>query len=435
MYCCTVKKETATNKYLETLENNFDEVLITKKEKYQLLTIRDKANKTNYDWIVWLQLKVAYDKTNSCMKTSDEKLEGVLKALCDWWPLLKNPNDSKPKQLSLFGDDEEFEEEEPPAPTGGEDNRWAKYYRECDRIRKANILKKYSFFEVFHDVGEWWHYDDTDFSHMLPKTQEEMKALIKEFISGEIKSKILQYNKIEKEKGCLKDIPLSDYELYQRTVRWLSFDLVPFRKYANISIDNGYHVHEYEERYFHKFHFRGGKIEGSSWDNKRYGRFDLRKDKEFISWLREFYAAPYKESLSDIEVLKKNIDVFFCSTLWHKADEYQWQERINRFENWKQFKSDLNSFLKENNIDGSNGGGSGYSVDGYDAWYNKWKKGNIKISQDKEYRAELGRQTEELEIDDYDRVVVFDISGDEIYKKAYELFYTSKTPSLFDLVA
>ena len=65
MSCCTIKEDIKTSKHLIDLRKEFDEVLIEKKEEYQLVTLRDRANKNNYDWIVWLQFKVEYQHTNS----------------------------------------------------------------------------------------------------------------------------------------------------------------------------------------------------------------------------------------------------------------------------------------------------------------------------------------------------------------------------------
>ena len=58
---------------LEGLKKHFDEVLLERTESCNLLTLRDKANRVNYDWIVWLQVKIPFKGHNSHAGESDEK--------------------------------------------------------------------------------------------------------------------------------------------------------------------------------------------------------------------------------------------------------------------------------------------------------------------------------------------------------------------------
>jgi len=443
MSCCNVKKETSSNKYLEILENNFDEVSIEKREMYQLLTLKDKARKPGYDWIIWLQLKIAYGHTNSCSHNSEKKLEGAMEGICNWLELLKDfDRKSKPKQLSLFGDENELElEKEPESPQGGADNQWAKYFRECERVRKSNLMKQYSFFELFEDTGAWWQYNDIDYSRLLPQSNEEMIEFVKEYLSGNIQSSILQGNEFEDEYSYLtRDDALSDIELYHRVLFKFDFGLIPYESKPRLMIDNGFTAHETIGGTRHRVQMRRGKLEGSSWDNREYPSYDF-KIPDFLNWVRWYFKIPYREPVSDEYVLKENIEHFIDSMLWYGREKYDWKEKINTFETWKQFKSDIHSFMQKEGIDSRNGGGSGFSLDGLDGGYDLFKKGNITIKQNLQERLEMHRSIDGLEVEERHgdkEVIVFNISGDEIYQKTFDFFNQKQKAnqiSLFDFVA
>ena len=178
---CTVKKQETFSslKELDTLNKMFDEVILEEKEKYQVLTLRDKANKLNYDYIVWLELKISNDKFNGYSHTSkQDNLKRCLEKLVLWVEILKNSeSSSKPKQLSLFGDNEEVEEQLPPMPTG--EDSWDNYNKECKKINIKNIKKKYSFFELFDP--EYFIYKGIDYRKSLP-SKEEIRELYKKAI-------------------------------------------------------------------------------------------------------------------------------------------------------------------------------------------------------------------------------------------------------------
>ena len=92
--------------------------------------------------------------------------------------------------------------------------------------------------------------------------------------------------------------------------------------------------------------------------------------------------------------------------------------------------------MKEKGVD-SNGGGSGYSIDGFSGDYSFYKKGEVKVEQNCQIREDLNRDID-LEINDYDEYIVYKLVGDEIYKKAFELFNKKEVANqvtLFDFVA
>jgi hypothetical protein len=434
--CCSVKKD-SSNEYLETLRKEFDEVKVEKLEKFQLLTLRDKANQEGYDWAVWLELKIAYADTNSCNKTSQEKLEGCLEELCNWLPNLKQATISKPKQLSLFGDEEEIVlEKEPEYPRCTQEKSLAKYYREFKRARKNNMLKKYTFFELFRDVEEWWTYYDTDFSNMLPKSDEEMIDVVKEYFSGDIKSHLLFATKPLEDRYQLltSGQALSDAELYNRILRLLCIPIAPYTQYKHVSTDLSFTEFIHEEQTGHYFLLNGSKITRVGFDNREYPTYNLR-NAAFLQWVRDFFKIPFREPFSDEYILKENIKHYFRSMLYGKFEEYNLKKSINRAKTWKDFKKDLLSFCKKNGLSISNGGGSGYSCDTLWGSYHLWNKGEIIITQKVEDRLLLGRDVDSLErkYEDSDDVVVYFLQGDEIYKKAYELFHADEIKSLLRL--
>ena len=184
--CAKPKKVSLTS--LAGLKKHFDEVLLERTESCNLLTLRDKANRVNYDWIVWLQVKIPFKGHNSHAGESDEKyVEGVCKNILDWVDLLKNFDKTESKQLSLFDDgSEDVLEKVPEMPKSGEERSWSKYHNECERIKKNNLKKKYSFFELCSIANSWHSYNDPSvvqsWIDKLPKSNAEMIELVKDAI-------------------------------------------------------------------------------------------------------------------------------------------------------------------------------------------------------------------------------------------------------------
>jgi len=440
MSCCSISKP--TNISVVDLKKHFDEVIIEEFSKYNLLTLQNKANKANYDYVIWLQVKIAFKDTNGCSHSTQSKLEGAIKSISQWIDTLVNfENSNTGMQLSLFEEEDQNElEVEPQYPSAGDDKNYAKYSREIERVRKSNLKKQYNFFELVDINGTWWHYDDTDFIKFLPQSNEEMIELAKQFILGTA-PKDLVTNFFEDEYNYItRSGSLSDNELISRVVSQLDMDLVAYNAPFRVSVDNSYSSHAIDAHISSRFYTRRGEVCGSSWNNQNLPKYDF-KNPDFILWLREHFNVSFIEPISDDDILKGNIEHFINSMLWYGKDEYDWKSKINTFKDWKQFKSNIHSFLKGLGIDSRNGGGSGYSLDGLSGGYDLSKKGSIKITQNLQDRVEMDRLVDGLDRDDWrdnERVIVHDISGDEIYKKAFEFFSEKATLNqitLFDFMA
>lgn len=438
MSCCTVqvKKETS-NKYLDILNKHFDEVVIKEEASFTRLTLRDKTIKANYDYIVWLEVKVALGSTNSNSKSSSEKLEDAMKSMSHWVEILKNFEKSDTgKQMSLFAEDNEDDlEPEPKSPQGGEDRSWAKYFRDSERVRRSNLMKQYSFFELFNYVGQWWSYSDTNYVKQLPKTNEDMIELVKKFITGDTSDTIISQEDewFDEYEYLTRDGALSDIELYDRFMILLRFDLVPYRSYFHAYVDDSFHLHAHEEGISHRYWLNGSTINGMAWENKELPIYDLY-DVDFILWLREYFNIPYKDVISDEDILKRNLEGLFCRVYGYENPSFDAIEEIKNAKNFKEFKARAIA-----NADLGNGGGSGYSLDGFRGSYDlfKGRKGNVlTIEQSREQRIALNRNIENLEEAYFKEnyVCVYKLKFDECLEQAYKLF-KPKELNLFDLMA
>jgi hypothetical protein len=452
MSCCTIKKETSSAiKELDILKSKFDEVVLEDMKDYRLLTLRDKANKSNYDWITWLQVKIPYGSSKKdgyvSPRTSEEYLSGVCKSIFDWVDILKNfEKSNKNKQLSLFSDDSEDDLETEPEMPSSENGNWEKYFKACNKVRKNNLMKQYSFFELCDLVDAWYSYREPwvieTWKKQLPSSDKEMIELVKDAIikgtsTDEGRGRFDDYWWDDEYGYMTCDGALSDIELINRVKSLIRLYLVPYTSYFHVNTDLSYSSWIREEQTEYRYWFDGKKIIGSSWSAEKdlppYELYDL----EFIDWLRNYFGIPYRDVVSDDFVLERNLCHFFTSMLWYGSDEYDHKAKINTFKDWKQFKADILSFLKKKNIDGSNGGGSGYSIDGFASSYDKGGKGSIKIKQSMDVRINLNRTVDESTLDDYGYVEIFNLSGDDIYKEAFRVLKkeTVKQTSLFDFMA
>jgi len=432
--CCTpnITTKNTTSKELNTLNKMFDEVVISQKEKYQLLTLRDKANKPNYDYVVWLELKVANGYSNGYSQTSGEILmQRVLKKLVLWVDKLKGFETTTSKTFDLFGDAKNEDEIEvlPPQPENG---NWDKYFKECKRINVKNIMKKYTFLELFNP--KFCLYAGIDHRLKLP-TMEETRELYKKAILVGMKNSGRDNGWFwwdTPEYILVKD-GLSDFELRDR-LNSIRLFLVPYTDYFNCFIDDSLTDHSREDKtpeISYRYYLDGtrGLSQSGPHDIETldFPSYDDIFNAELLEWVRETLNIPVLEVISDEDILKENLEHYFSSLLWYGKNEFDYKSRIDDAKDWKKFKAEITSFLKEKGID-ANGGGSGVSLDGFSGGYALDKKGNIKITQLLEDRISLNRDIENLITDDWNsnKVVVFDISDDEIYRKAFELFKTKE---------
>ncbi len=76
-----------------------------------------------------------------------------------------------------------------------------------------------------------------------------------------------------------------------------------------------------------------------------------------------------------------------------------------------------------------NGGGGYQDVDGFHTLYTaSLTKANIRICQDKTFRESIGRNTENLELNDFNEndVFVYNITGDKCYEAIFNAYNRDK---------
>lgn len=444
MSCCTIKQNTSSSaKHYDLVKKHFDSAEVIRYEKYQQLTLKDKAPATsNMDWVVWLDIKIAHQaKNENYRKKEMELLDEVCQKLYDWLDLLRMPEEeNKGVQLSLFGDEFEVDEEEkmPSQPTDSSDGSWGRYHNECKRVNKNRLKKNNTFFELFNI--RFYEYTGIDHRLKLP-TIEEFKDIYRQIILNPVEGRFENYWL-----DSLKYLtaPSSDVELISRLKGTIRVFLVPFKKYytAFYGIDYGHTNNDSkDDRIAYRF-YTSGKDVTSTWDLDydkcsdfpNYG--EIFEDASFIAWIRDTLNIPYIEAINDEDALKENIKSYFNGMLWCKKEEYDWMSKIKTFRNHNEFYANFKAFLKANKID-SNGGGSGYSGDGYSGSIWRDKDGHIEVKQKIEARHMLNRPCEGLEIDShYGYYTICEVKGKDIYKKAYELFAKSgyRELSLFDFL-
>lgn len=432
---------------LEGLKKHFDEVLLERTQSCNLLTLRDKANRVNYDWIVWLQVKIPFKGHNSHAGESDEKyIEGVCKNILDWVDLLKNFDKTESKQLSLFDDgSEDVLEKVPEMPKSGEERSWSKYHNECERIKKNNLKKKYSFFELCSIANSWHSYNDPSvvqsWIDKLPKSNAEMIELVKDAIikgtsSEKGHGRFEDFWWDDECKWMTRDGALSDFEIIARAKGLVRLYLVPYTRYFHVDTDLSYSSWEFETKKAYRFYFNGREIEGMTWlKSDGLPKYDLY-DEEFIAWLRNYFKIPHKDVISDDDILRENLKGLF-ERAFNKDERSKFDvfDELKKAKNVNEFKAKALAHAKL-----GNGGGSGYSVDGFRGSYDLFqgKKGHVlTISQSIHQRLSLNRKIEGLAIDRDKDVIVWKLTFVQALEKAYELFGPQKPKQLdiFDFLA
>jgi len=446
MSCCTIKKETNSSiKEFDLLKKEFDVVELKNEDKYRVLTLKDKTGNAVIKDSVWLQLKIIYGSDSGRYnKTDNEILSSVCKDVLDWIKVLKDFDKSatQPKQMSLFEEDNTLENELEPLPENPtSDGKWGKYFNDCNRINKNNLMKQYGFFELFNDWNNAYLYKGIDYRPLLP-TNDELIEMCKNAIISVSKTKkgygrFDDYWWDDEYNWVTRDGALSDFEFMNRIKFQLRLYLVPYFEEKYISTDLSYSSFELGDKISHRFWFDGREM-------NHYGSFDNDKSKlpkydintpEFLEWCRNFFKVDYKEVISDDKILEENLNYYFKRIIGYDNDEFFIKEVINTSKDYKAFKSRFLSYCKSNNMEIGNGGGSGYSLDGFSGSIALDKKGCIEITQNLNLRLSLNRNINDLEVKG-DDVIVFNIKGDDIYKKAFELMNkkTIKEVNLFDFL-
>ena len=443
--CAKPKKVSLTS--LAGLKKHFDEVLLERTEFCNVLTLRDKANRTNYDWIVWLQVKIRIrDRNSYSVRSEEEFIEGACKDILNWVDLLKSDK-SENKQLLLFDDGSNDElEPEPSSPSDDGEGNWNTYYRDLERVRKNNLKKRYTFFELCDVSNSYYAYNDPSvvqsWINKLPKTNAEMIELVKAAIikgttSEEGHGRFKEFWWDDPTRYMTRDGALSDYELIARVKQLVRLYLVPYTRYFHVFTDNVYASSEFKPKTDYRFWFDGRNINDSSCSNNDLPKYELY-DETFIAWLRDYFKISHKDVISDDDVLRENlIGLFERAFNKDERSKFDVFDELKKAKNVNEFKAKALAHAKL-----GNGGGSGYSIDGFSGSYDLFqgKKGHVlTITQSIQQRVELDRNVEGLEIDSWDnkKVYVYKLTFAQALEKAYELFGPQKPKQLdlFDFLA
>ncbi|PCI30140.1 MAG: hypothetical protein COB67_02320 [SAR324 cluster bacterium] len=444
MSCCNISKKSDLVKELELLKKKFDVVELEVLDDYQLLTFKNKVNKPNIDWVVWLQVKVRRGhKRNYTNRTDADMLKGICKSILDWVDALLDFNTPiHGEQLSLFDEEKSIELEKlPPVPRGGEDNQWAANTKKREGVRKRNLMKQYSFFELCDLTHSWYIHKEISYFRFLPKSNQDMIELVKESIvkGTSTQEKHGRFDDYWWDNDCdyiKKGDSLSDLELINRVRSLARLYLVPYKRNFYIDTDLSYSHWEMSERTDYVFWFDGRKIHASDHTvNENMPYYDLF-DFEFISWLREYFNISPKESISDEDVMKMTFVNYF-SALLKSAKDFNLKETILQSKDWKQLRTVVNALIKKES-DPRNGGSGGPCRDGFICGYSRFDKGRVDVIQRFTDRARLNRDIGDQAPDhESDTYTLCDVSGDDIYVKAFELFKieTKKQTTMFDFMA
>lgn len=435
-------------KNFDKLCEHFDIVEIdSSNEKYNLLTCKDRIHRvnTNIRFSVWLQLKI--QKNVQTLKIidqwSDNKyIESCINSILNWIDSLKNfDKSSQAIQLSLFDEPQSgiVLEKLPNSPVQGEERAWNKYHNTRDRIQKSNLMKQYTFFELFNDSSSYWLYSDIDWRKFIPSENEVLE---------ELKRVILKYkdNCGRYDDGWFDDTydyitgsgSLSDYELYRRVMFTTRLFFLGYIRYKHVSTDLSFSSWIFEESNQSRFWFDGKKLNYScSYDNDKteLPSFDFFNS-HFVHWLRETLKVPYADYQTDEEVLNSEVIKFMNSYFPSSSSkEFDWKEEISNSKTSKEFISKINKYFKEHATNFRNGGSSICQNDGYNGQISYDKKCEILIRQELAFRKSINREINEIS-DFGDNAIIYTLKGNEIYKKAYELHHVEEQvqTDLFDFI-
>lgn len=417
----------SNSKEFDILKKNFDIAKVEEFDKYQLLTLEDKPSGKKFN-ICWFSLKISKQASNENYEpnNSSNYLEKVCKVINDWYPILKNPLNERQIEYDLFGEtqNEYLKEELLPEPPKSDGN-WNKYFNECHRIQKNNLMRKYTFLELFN--VDFYLYKDYDWRQKLP-TVEEVRDMYKVRLKKH-KNNSGRFNDFwwDTPSYLTRDGALSDIELKSR-FRSIRLHLLPYISYFQASYDMSYTNHsdkEKKSKIYHRFYLNGDKLSGnwcSSYENRTDdGRYKNLLDEDFLNWIRNELNIEKKEVISDEEIIKKNIESF-CNSIFRDSN---YQTIFDNSKNEKELLKNVQNYLKENNI--SNGGSSGVSIDGFHGSINYChilSQCNITILQSLELRDSLNRNSDDMPFSEYyeNDVIVSKLIGKEIFIKAFKLF-------------
>ncbi len=434
--CCTKKGDCSSQKEIHSLKKHFDIVEVKDLKRYRLLTLKDKSNHSTVDWVVWLEVKVAYGyKTKYSSKDDDVQLSEICSSILKWVSLLKKEEAPKIAQLSFFDsplDDSKLEEE--PIFSASMDSKV--YMKNLLAVKMRNISKTYSFFDFFDPILHRSAYHDIDYRNFLPNSNEEFieivkKAIVAKETTGEdIDSSASwdnEYNYIA------RNAILSDYEIAHRIKFMIRLFFAPMLKGSLHSCDEFNDVTTPGEHQYYRYWFVNGRTESSShvdMDKEITSFYDLF-DPEFIQWIRDYFNVKKIEPISDEEALKANLLCYFRSCFGH---EYTPDVDLLECKNWKQFRTIVHSRSSYDR----NGGGTGSLKDGFSGQYCCFGKGKVSVEQPVVDRVRMGRSLKGFEQSDLNdsRVLLYSFAGDEIYQQTFDLFKSDRVlqTSIFDFL-
>ncbi len=424
-------------KYFDVVE------LDSSNEKYNLLTCKDKIHKvnTNVKFSVWLQLKIQKNDANHEMynrKSDIEYLESCVNEILNWVDLLKSFEKSNESiQLSLFEEPQSgiILDKLPDSPKQGEDRVWNSYFNTRNKVQRSNLMKQYTFFELFNDSNAYWLYSDIDWRKFLPSKDEVLE---------ELKRVILKYkdNCGRYDDGWFDDTydyitgagALSDYELYRRVMFTTRLFFIKRKSYKHVTTDLSFSSWVHPECIEEIFWFDGRKFNysrNSDNDKTKLPSFDFFEP-SFIDWLRKTLKVPYADYQTDEEVLICEVTKFMNSYFSNLLD---WKDEISNSKTSKEFISKINKYFKEHAPNFRNGGSSICQNDGYNGQITYDKKSEILIRQELTFRKSINREINEIS-NFGDNAIIYTLKGNEIYKKAYELHHVEEQvqTDLFDFI-
>lgn len=371
----------------DTLKKYFDVVELEEKELFDLFICKNKVNQNKLiQYEVWL-----------CTKIKKGKKEDFAKDVLTYIDKLINHDKKNIKQLSLF--DEEFEE----------------------KSNKKSI-DELSFWACIND---YFIFDYDDYLDSIPQTNEEMIAFVKECITLYLENPNKEYDFFDFDYEFSQSEPISDREilsiLYMELRMYFGLSTYVEDRYM-IDMSNTIHKTTYKgeicKRFYSSYHSAGLKIESIENNTKFYDLYN----KEFCSWLREKFNIPYKEPLTDKEVIK---DSFISFARKFFEDENQLYYYINTSKNEVDFRKTVISFIREKNESGHMGSAGGPFEDCYSFSYTyDINHLHFRVSQRNEYRKQLGR---EIVGDKHSYTNVLCLEGHEIFEVMYQ--YLSDKPT------
>lgn len=235
-----------------------------------------------------------------------------------------------------------------------------------------------------------------DYLKNIPKDNEEMIKLVKSCITLYFENPEKEYNSFDFEYDeYFTREPISDREILSR----LYFNLRIYFKLDSETVYTSYH---------------GARLKVKFNKPKFYDLYDQK----FCSWLREKLNVPYREPLTDNEVIKDSLLDFSKRFI---KDEKEFYSFINDAKDAVDFRKNIISYIKKSgDYTGHQGGGGGPLNDCYSISYGyDLNHLYLEISQLNEYRKQLDREID-LKSSREDYTYIFKVKGVEVFEKMYE---------------